>query len=83
MTANAVLGVFVLPAVFFTLVEPITVVRDLQGQRLGDRVAQTQVVEGFGARDLAASFQRWWLSFVADLNPILRRPGREPAEVER
>ena len=29
-----------------------TVVRDPQGQPLGDRLAQTQVVEGFGAKDL-------------------------------
>ena len=63
--------------------ESITIVRDPQGQRLGDKVAQTQVVEGLGARDLAASFQQWWRSFVGGLNPVLRRPGREPVEVDR
>jgi uncharacterized RDD family membrane protein YckC len=63
--------------------EPITVVRDPQGQRLGDKLAQTQVVEGFGVRDLAVSFQRWWRSFISELNPIVRKPDREPADVRR
>ena len=62
--------------------ESITIVRDPQGQRLGDKVAQTQVVEGLGARDVAAAFQHWWRSFLGGLTPVLRRPGREPAEVE-
>ena len=63
--------------------EPITVVRDPQGQRLGDKLAQTQVIEGFGVRDLAASFQRWWLSFLSELNPMVRKPGDEPVDVGR
>src|SRR6185503_14303272 len=63
--------------------ESITMVRDPQGQRLGDKVAQTQVVEGLGARDVAASFQEWWRSFIGGLNPVLRRPGRQPVEIER
>ena len=63
--------------------ESITIVRDPQGQRLGDKVAQTQVVEGLGARDVAAAFQQWWRSFVGGLNPVLRRPGRQPVEIER
>lgn len=32
--------------------EALTVVRDPKGARLGDRIAMTQVVEGFGAREL-------------------------------
>ena len=55
--------------------EPITVVRDPQGQRLGDKLAQTQVIEGLGVRELAASFQRWWRSVLSDLNPLAGKPG--------
>jgi len=32
--------------------EALTIVRDPKGQRLGDRIALTQVVDGFGAREL-------------------------------
>ena len=60
--------------------EAFTVIRDPQGQRLGDRVAQSQVVEGLGARDLAASLQRWLRDFLAGLNPVVRKPSRQPAE---
>ena len=69
---------FLIPGanVMAVLLEPITVVRDPQGQRLGDKLARTQVVEGFGVRDLAASFQRWWRSFITELNPIVRKPSR-------
>ena len=38
--------------------ETVAVVRDPQGQRLGDTLANTQVVEGLGARELATSLQR-------------------------
>ena len=34
-----------------------TVIRDSQGQRLGDRLAQTQVVEGLGAKDSSSHFK--------------------------
>lgn len=37
-----------IPAVFL---EALTVVRDPKGGRLGDRIALTQVVDGFGARE--------------------------------
>jgi uncharacterized RDD family membrane protein YckC len=49
---------------------------DPQGQRLGDRLAQTQVVEGFGARDLAAAFVEWWNTFVAEVTRAGRRRRR-------
>jgi len=32
--------------------EALTIARDPKGQRLGDRIALTQVVDGFGAREL-------------------------------
>jgi uncharacterized RDD family membrane protein YckC len=61
--------------------EAVTIMRDPQGQRLGDRIAQTQVVEGFGARDLAAGFQRWWRDFIAQLDGTPQRPRRVPGRI--
>ncbi len=54
--------VFLFPGVnvVAVLFEAITIVRDPLGHRLGDRLAQTQVVVGFGARDLAASLVQWF-----------------------
>lgn len=52
------------------VLEVVTAVRDPWGYRLGDRMARTQVVAGFGARDLAASFLRWWVV------PAIRPHGR-------
>jgi uncharacterized RDD family membrane protein YckC len=46
--------------------EVITLARDVQGQRLGDRLAQTQVVEGLGAKDLVGALQRWWQAVVLE-----------------
>jgi uncharacterized RDD family membrane protein YckC len=43
------------------ILEVRTLIGDPQGQRLGDRLAQTQVIEGFGAKDLVRSFQQWLL----------------------
>ena len=36
--------------------EARSIVRDPQGQRLGDRMAHTQVIEGMGAKELVKSF---------------------------
>lgn len=66
--------------VMAVFLESITILRDPQGQRLGDRLAQTQVIEGFGAKDLARSFQRWWLGVFGNLERQVRRPRRQPAE---
>lgn len=73
--------VFVFPGadVVAAVLESVTMSRDPYGYRLGDRIAGTQVVEGFGARDLATSFLRsWW-------NPAPRRRGRrrQPVRVPR
>ena len=59
--------------------ETVTIIRDPQGQRLGDRLAQTQVIEGFGAKDLATSFARWWMNAFGNLERT-RKPRRQPAE---
>jgi uncharacterized RDD family membrane protein YckC len=47
--------------------EFLAIVRDPQGQRLGDRLAQTQVVEGLDAKELIDQFQRWWQSVAGEL----------------
>jgi hypothetical protein len=60
--------------------ETLTIIRDPQGQRLGDRLAQTQVIEGLGAKDLATSFQEWWTSVLGQLERDPRRRRRQPAE---
>jgi hypothetical protein len=48
---------FVIPGANFAalVLETRTMLRDPQGQRLGDRIAQTQVVDGYGARELIRS----------------------------
>ena len=56
--------------------ETATIVRDPQGQRLGDRFAQTQVVEGLGAKDLVTAVQEWWSDFVGQLDGSPRKPRR-------
>jgi uncharacterized RDD family membrane protein YckC len=64
-----------IPAVFL---EALTVVRDPKGARLGDRIALTQVVDGFGARELVKILRD-------QLTVEARRSAREtkPVEVER
>lgn len=57
-----------------------TIVRDPQGQRLGDRLAQTQVIEGLGAKDLVKSFQDWLMDLVEH---DVGRQGRAPERVDR
>ena len=58
------------------VLEMVTISRDVQGQRLGDRLAQTQVVDGLGAKDLTTEFVEWWQAFVADLSRAGRRRRR-------
>ena len=60
-----------------------TVVRDPQGQRLGDRLAQTQVVEGFGAKDLVKSFQDRLMGLSAEFDRAVGRPGCAPKRIDR
>ena len=56
--------------------ETATIVRDPQGQRLGDRLAWTQVVDGYGARDVVTALQAWWLDFIENLEGSPRRRRR-------
>jgi uncharacterized RDD family membrane protein YckC len=63
--------------------EARTIVRDPQGQRLGDRLAQTHVVEGFGAKDLVRSLQDWLMSFLGEAGRAVGSRGRAPVGVDR
>lgn len=76
---------FLLPGanVVAIFLEARTVVRDPQGQRLGDRLAQTQVVEGFGAKDLVESFQDWLMSLGTGLGRAAGRRHRAPVGIDR
>ena len=65
------------------VLEARTLMSDPQGQRLGDRLAQTQVVDGFGLRDVARSAQRWWSAFVAELPQASGRPDKRPVRAPR
>jgi uncharacterized RDD family membrane protein YckC len=63
--------------------EARAVVRDRQGQRLGDKLAQTQVVEGFGAKDLVKSFQDALMGVGDELGRGTGRRRRAPARNDR
>jgi len=62
--------VWILPGanVAAAFLETLAIVRDPQGQRLGDRLAQTQVVEGLGVKDLAAACIRWWRGLIGEMD---------------
>jgi hypothetical protein len=62
-------ALFLLPGanVVAAFLEMATIVREPQGQRLGDRFASTQVIEGFGAKEVAAALQQWWLELIGRL----------------
>jgi uncharacterized RDD family membrane protein YckC len=64
--------IFLVPGVNIVALglEPVTLVRDRQGQRLGDRLAQTQVVEGLGARELVALIQKQLVQEIRVGEPI-------------
>ena len=77
---------FLLPGanIVAIFLETRTVVRDSQGQRLGDRLAQTQVVDGLGAKDLVKSFQDWISDLLAaEFDRDLGRRGRAPERIDR
>ena len=67
-----------------SILEASTIVRDPQGQRLGDRFALTQVVEGFGARDIVMGFYERLLEILEEfdgrLGDRVRKPGRVPVK---
>jgi uncharacterized RDD family membrane protein YckC len=63
--------------------ETRTIVADAQGQRLGDRLAQTQVVEGAGAMELVKSVQDWIVTLGGEFGSAAggRRP--HPGPIDR
>jgi len=63
--------------------ETRTIAADPQGQRLGDRLAQTQVIEGAGARDLAKSFQDWLMTLGSGLGHAAGGRRRAPGQIDR
>lgn len=63
--------------------EARTIVTDPQGQRLGDRLAQTQVVDGAGARELVKSFQEWLMSLGSGIGGTLGGRRRLPGRIDR
>jgi uncharacterized RDD family membrane protein YckC len=62
--------------------EARTIAVDPQGQRLGDRLAHTQVVEGAGARDLVKSFQDWLMSLGRGLGQATGGRRRVPGRID-
>jgi len=72
-------AIFVVPGlnVVAIALELVAIVRDRQGQRLGDRIANTQVVEGLGARDFVKSLRQSMLEI--EMNA---RRDEQPVEVE-
>ena len=79
--------VFVLPGANIAAVflETRTLARDPQGQRLGDRLALTQVVDGYGAADLARDVQSWLEDAIARFGTSTGRGRRRraPARIDR
>jgi hypothetical protein len=69
--------------VFAIFLEARTIATDPYGQRLGDRLAHTQVVEGAGARDLVKSFQDWLLSLGRGLGHGAGGRRRVPGRIGR
>lgn len=71
--------IFVVPGlnVVAVCLEAVTTLRDPQGQRLGDRIANTQVVEGLGAKEFVHEFQK--AMFELDFE---RRGEKQPVEVK-
>jgi uncharacterized RDD family membrane protein YckC len=63
--------------------EARAITADPQGQRLGDRLAQTQVVEGAGARELAKSLQDWLMSLGGVLGHAAGGRRRVSGQVDR
>jgi uncharacterized RDD family membrane protein YckC len=76
---------FLLPGanVVAIFLEARTIVRDRQGQRLGDTLAQTQVVEGFGARELVKSFQELLMGVGDAVGSGPGRRRRAPVRTDR
>ncbi|MBI4474733.1 MAG: RDD family protein [Acidobacteria bacterium] len=69
--------------VIAVFLETKTIIRDPQGLRLGDRFALTQVVEGFGAKDLIRELLQSLVEVMGQLDERLHRPGKVPIKSPR
>jgi len=78
---------FVLPGanIAALFLETWTLARDPLGLRLGDRLAMTQVVDGYGAKDLAKDVQALIEDAAARIGPSTGRERRlrVPARIDR
>ena len=63
--------------------ETKTIIQDPQGLRLGDRFALTQVVEGFGAKDLIRDLMQALVDLLEQADNSLRRPEKVPVKDPR
>jgi uncharacterized RDD family membrane protein YckC len=70
-------GLNVAAAVF----EAMTIARDPKGQRLGDRLARTQVVEALGAKELVKLVRKQLLEAAAEAR-VMRDPADQPVPVD-
>ena len=78
--------IFLLPGtnVAAVFLEARTLLRDQQGLRLGDRLAMTQVVDGYGAKDFALDVQALLERSATQLGISPgRRRRRAPSRVDR
>jgi uncharacterized RDD family membrane protein YckC len=73
---------FVIPGanVVAAFLEAKTIVHDPQGLRLGDRFALTQVVEGFGAKDLIRDLMQSMVDLLEQFDDRLHRPEKVPVK---
>jgi uncharacterized RDD family membrane protein YckC len=71
---------FLLPGanIAAVVLEARTLLRDPQGQRLGDRFAQTQVIEGAGAAEVVKELQEWLLALTPQSGRGAGRRDRSP-----
>jgi hypothetical protein len=74
---------FVIPGanVAAAFLEMRTIIQDPHGLRLGDRFALTQVVEGYGARDLIRDVMQYLVDFIEDTDRRPERPEKVPVKV--
>jgi uncharacterized RDD family membrane protein YckC len=72
-------AIFVVPGLNVVAIglEMLSIVQDRQGQRLGDRIANTQVVEGLGAKEFVRSLQESMLEIE-----MKSRVDERPVKVE-
>jgi hypothetical protein len=63
--------------------ETRTVIQDPQGQRLGDRLAHTQVVDGLGAKDFVTSFQEWLVGLGVTAGRVAGQRRPLPGRIDR